>query len=84
MVMQGHDASCPQEKLGNNIVRAQFIVPLQRNCSQKTIVYYRIICNTAHIIFHNITKCYIQPAKNIFKLFGLEPKYQKNRIRDYE
>ena len=35
MVMQGHDASCPQEKLGNNIVRAQFIVPLQHNYNQK-------------------------------------------------
>ena len=40
MVMQGHDASCPQEKLGNNMARAQFlsacghaqagIVPLQK------------------------------------------------------
>ncbi|GAG55907.1 unnamed protein product, partial [marine sediment metagenome] len=22
----GHDASCPQEKLGNNMARAQFVV----------------------------------------------------------
>jgi len=35
MVMWGHDASCPEEKLDNNIVRAQFIVHLQHNYSQK-------------------------------------------------
>ena len=29
-----HDTSCPQEKLGNNMVRAQFIVPLQHNYNQ--------------------------------------------------
>ena len=34
--MLGHNASCPQEKLGNNIVRAQFIVPQQHNYNQKT------------------------------------------------
>ncbi|HCL89948.1 MAG TPA: hypothetical protein DHW70_01285 [Candidatus Atribacteria bacterium] len=28
---KGHDASCPQEKLVNNMVRAQFIVPIQYN-----------------------------------------------------
>ena len=35
MVMQGDDASYQQEKLGNNIVGAQFIVPLQQNHNQK-------------------------------------------------
>jgi len=71
MVIYGHDASCPQKILGNKMVRAQFIVPLQHNYSQKAILYCKIICNIAHIIFHNITKCYIQPAKNIFEIFGL-------------
>ena len=31
IIMSGHDASYPKEKLGNNIVRAQFIVPLQHD-----------------------------------------------------
>jgi len=30
----GHDASCPQEILGNKIARAQFIVLLQHNYNQ--------------------------------------------------
>lgn len=34
MVMWRHDASCPQEKLSNNMARAQFIVPLQYNYNQ--------------------------------------------------
>lgn len=34
MVMCGYDASCPQEKLGNSMARAQFIVPLQHNYNQ--------------------------------------------------
>ena len=41
MVM--HDASGPQEKFGNNIVRAQFIVPLQHNYNQKTKRYNKKI-----------------------------------------
>jgi hypothetical protein len=31
LIYKGHDASCPQKKLGNDIRRAQFIVPLQHN-----------------------------------------------------
>jgi hypothetical protein len=34
-MVKGHDASCPQEKLGNNIVEAQFIVPLLYYYNQK-------------------------------------------------
>ena len=35
VIYKGHDASCPKKKLGNNIVSAQFIVPLQHNYNQK-------------------------------------------------
>jgi hypothetical protein len=37
--MYEHDASCSQEKLGNNMVRAQY---LQHNYNQKIIIYYKI------------------------------------------
>jgi len=46
MVMQGYDASCPQGKSDNNIVRAQFIVPLQHNYNQKVTIYCKIIYGT--------------------------------------
>ena len=49
MVMSGHDASGPQEKLGNNMARAQFIVPLQDNYNQKIIIYYKIIYNAPYV-----------------------------------
>jgi hypothetical protein len=41
----GHDASCPQEKLSNNMARAQFIVPLQHNYNQS---YFQ--CDTQYEI----------------------------------
>jgi len=50
VIYKGHDASCPQEKLDNNMARAQFIVPLQHNYSQKVIIYYKIICKASYII----------------------------------
>jgi len=56
IVMYGHDASCPQEKLGNNMARAQFIVPLQHNYNQKVIICYKIIYNVP----------YTEPVENIF------------------
>jgi len=43
----------------------------QHNYNQKVIIHCKIIGNTAHIIFHNITKYYIQSAKNILELFRL-------------
>ena len=46
IVMQGHDASCPQKKLVNNIARAQFIVPLQPSYNQQIQNYYKIIYDT--------------------------------------
>ena len=49
---KGHDTSCPLEKLGNSMARAQFIVPLQHNYNKKAIVYCKIIRNTAHKIFY--------------------------------
>ena len=61
MVMQGHDVSCPQEKLGNNIVRAQFIVPLQHNYNQKIKRYNKKnynFCLKFHIYCVNITMDY--------------------------
>ena len=39
MVM--HDASCPQETLGNKMARAQFIVPLQRNYNQSMVLTHK-------------------------------------------
>jgi len=53
------------------MIRAQFIVPLQYNYNQKVIIYGKIIGNTAHITFYNITKYYIQSTENIFELFSL-------------
>ena len=38
----------PTEKMGNKMVRAQFIVPLQHNCNQKTIIYFEFVCNTLY------------------------------------
>jgi len=43
----------PAEKLGNNMARAQFIVPLQHSYNQQIQNYYKIIYDTlcAHSAF---------------------------------
>ena len=39
IVMQEQDASCPHEKLCDNMVRAQFIVPSQKHKSCRGLIH---------------------------------------------
>lgn len=47
----GHDVSYPRETLGNKMVRPNSLHPYNTTITNKTKIYYKLICNTSYKIF---------------------------------